>query len=337
MELLDRYLNFIRMLLPRGKRQDIIAELSEDLRAQIVDREAELGRPLNDIEIEVILKQCGHPLLVAGRYQSEQALIGQPFYPLYVFGLKMVQWVLFPLLLVVGVVLALFHIHPLFAIANAVGDAIAGAIYMVGVLTVLFAVLERLQTRLTFLEDWRPRDLPRLPVVPDQKLIQRSNSFGAFAGLLLFILWWTGAISFPPLAHVHFLKAIPEGFFWPILLLAAGEMLLHLVNLMLPWWTRRRAAFRVLLDVASLALLAAIATQWPWFAIQIDAGLSADVGPSIHDVATLEQVVNLSLLASLGIMGLSYLVRLLQDLRRARGLPPFTNALWTWLGWNDGH
>ena len=37
MELLDRYLNFIRMLLPRGKRQDIIAELSEDLRAQVAD------------------------------------------------------------------------------------------------------------------------------------------------------------------------------------------------------------------------------------------------------------------------------------------------------------
>src|SRR5262249_5755389 len=108
MELLDRYLSFIRFLLPRGKQQDIIAELSEDLRSQIADQEAELGRPLGEPELEAILKQCGHPLLVAARYQSEQALIGQPFYPLYTLGLKLVQWVLFPLLLVVGAVQALF-------------------------------------------------------------------------------------------------------------------------------------------------------------------------------------------------------------------------------------
>lgn len=327
MELLDRYLNFIRMLLPRGKRQDIIAELSEDLRAQVADKEAELGRALDESEIEAILKQCGHPLLVAGRYQSEQALIGQPFYPLYVFALKMVQWVLFPLLLVAGVVTSLFHAHIAAAMIGSVGEAVAGAFYTVGLITVAFIVLERLQVRLSFLEDWKPRDLPKVPVVTDPMIIPRSNSFGAFAGLFVFILWWIGIISFPQLPHVHFLNAMPQGFFWPVLLLAAAEMALHLVNLFLPWWTRKRAAFRLVLDLCSLALIAVIATTWPWFAIQADAGLAADVGPSLHDVSTLERVVNLSLLVSLGFMALSYVLRLLQDLRRARGLPPYCNWL----------
>ena len=327
MELLDRYLNFIRMLLPRGKRQDIIEELSGDLRAQIADREAELGRPLEESEIEAVLKQCGHPLLVAARYQSEQQLIGQPFYALYIFALKMVQWVLFPLALLAGALVAAFRGHPLDALIGSVGDAIASAFYMVGVITVAFIVLERLQVRLSFLQDWKARDLPKVPVVPDPVTIPRSASFGGFLGLLLFMLWWVGLIGVPQLPHVHFLKAIPDGFFWPVLLLVGAEMLLHLMNLFLPWWTRRRAAFRLLVDLCSLVLLAALARTWPWFAIHVDAAMQPEVTPSPHDLAVLEQVVNLSLLISLGIMALSYLPRTLQDLRRALGKPPYRNWL----------
>jgi len=327
MELLDRYLNFIRFLLPRGKQEDIIAELSEDLHAQIADRETELGRQLDEDEVAAALKQCGHPLLVAARYQSEQQLIGQPFYALYVFALKMVQWVLFPLALVAGVAVSLFRAHPVTAIVGSIGDAIASAFYMVGLITVVFIVLERLQVKLTFLQDWKPRDLPKLPVVPDPLLIPRSASFGGFLGLALFILWWVGLIGVPQLPHVHFLKAIPDAFFWPVLLLAMAEMLLHAWNLFLPWWTRRRAAFRLLVDVCTLALLVALTRTWPWFAINVDAGVAAGIAPSTRDVAILEQVVNLSLLISFGIMALCYVPRLLQDLRRARGLPPYRNWL----------
>lgn len=332
MDLLDRYLNFIRVLLPRGKRQDIIAELSEDLRAQITDQEAELGRPLKEDEIEAVLRQCGHPLIVAARYQSEQALIGQPFYSLYVFALKLVQWVLFPLLLVAGTVVAVFRTHPIPALVGSVGDAVASALYIVGLITVLFIVLERLQVKLTFLKDWRPRDLPKVPVVADPMLIPRAGSFGGFAGLLLFMLWWMGVIGMPQLPHVHFLQVIPDGFFWPVLILAGAETLLHLMNLFLPWWTRKRAAFRLLIDVGSLVMLAALLRTWPWFGIQLDAAAAADVTPSPRDLALLEQVVNLSLLISLGIMALSYVPRTLQDLRRALGKPPFMNPLLVWFG-----
>jgi hypothetical protein len=56
MELLDRYLQAVRFWLPKAQQQDIIAELSSDLRSQIDDRETELGRPLDDAELEVILR-----------------------------------------------------------------------------------------------------------------------------------------------------------------------------------------------------------------------------------------------------------------------------------------
>src|SRR5580693_4744277 len=68
MELLDRYLHAIEFWLPKRQKQDIIAELSEDLRSQIEEKENELGRKLNDAEVEAILKRCGSPVEVASRY-----------------------------------------------------------------------------------------------------------------------------------------------------------------------------------------------------------------------------------------------------------------------------
>jgi ABC-type multidrug transport system fused ATPase/permease subunit len=333
MELLDRYLNAIRFLLPRGKQQDIIDELSEDLQAQIADKEAELGRPLAATELEAILKQCGHPLLVAGRYQMPQQLIGQPFYPLYIVALKAVLWVMFPLLLVIGTVVALFGAHPATALVNSVGDAVMSSIYIVGVLTVAFIVLEKLQVKLTFLDDWKPSELPKLPVVSDSMRIPRGESFGAFLGLAAFSLWWAGVWRFPAIPNVHFLQAIPAGFFWPVLVLAVAEMVLSLVNLFLPWWTRRRAAVRLAIDVCALAMFAALALTWPWFGLQIDTlapGELAKLAPS--DLARVEQIVNLSMLIALGVMALSYLFRAWQDVRRIMGKPPLGVVLLAWLG-----
>lgn len=330
MELLDRYLNFIRILLPRAKQQDIIAELSEDLRAQIADQEAELGRSLKEEEIEALLQRCGHPLLVAARYQSQQSLIGQPFYPLYIFALKLVQRVLFPMLLVVGAFVALFREHPIPGLIGSVGDAIASAFYMVGLITVVFIVLERLQTKLTFFDNWKPSELPKMPVVPDQTQIPRSSSIGGFIGLAAFLVWWIGLVPLPSIPNLAFINPLPATFYWPVLLLFGAEMVMHLVNLFLPWWTRRRAAVRVVLDVAGLALALVLLYQWPWFALKIG-GLTAGAQ------AKLELVMNGALYVSTLIMTLSYAFRILQDLRRALGKPPFMNPLLVWFGYDGTH
>src|SRR5258708_32042664 len=85
MELLDRYLQAIEFWLPKRQRQDIIAELSEDLRSQVEEKETELGRKLEDAEVEAILKRCGSPLEGASRYRRQQHLIGPTMFPIYRF------------------------------------------------------------------------------------------------------------------------------------------------------------------------------------------------------------------------------------------------------------
>mgnify|MGYP001334056207 CR=1 FL=1 len=57
MELIERYLQAVEFWLPKAQRQDIIAELSEDIRAQVEERESELGRSLNEQEAEALRAQ----------------------------------------------------------------------------------------------------------------------------------------------------------------------------------------------------------------------------------------------------------------------------------------
>src|SRR5450631_682847 len=88
MELLDRYLQAVKKHLPLKRQDDIIAELRANMESQIEDKESELGRPLDTKELEDLLRKMGPPILVAGRYQPQQYLIGPAVFPIYWYVLR---------------------------------------------------------------------------------------------------------------------------------------------------------------------------------------------------------------------------------------------------------
>src|SRR5512134_3652288 len=94
MDLVERYLQAVRFWLPRKQRDDVGRELSEDMRAQIEDKEAELGRRLSDDETAALIKGFGHPLTLALRYQQGRYLIGPEVFPIFLFAVKSVLGVL---------------------------------------------------------------------------------------------------------------------------------------------------------------------------------------------------------------------------------------------------
>ena len=91
MQLLERYLQAVKFWLPQEQKEDIIAELSDDIRSQIDEKESELGRKLNEVELECILKQRGRPIFVANRYLPQEHLIGPVLFPIYRLVLKIVM------------------------------------------------------------------------------------------------------------------------------------------------------------------------------------------------------------------------------------------------------
>lgn len=158
MELLDRYLHAIEFWLPKRQRQDIIAELSEDLRSQIDEKQTELGRELNDAEVEAILKRCGSPVSVALRYLPQRSLIGPALFPVYRFVL---------IVLVMGCVIPRSLIWLGFLIADSphrgylhMESLWTTVIYFAFFTTLAFAIMERSGVKLQVLDTWNPRKLP---------------------------------------------------------------------------------------------------------------------------------------------------------------------------------
>ena len=90
MDLVDRYLQAVKVFLPRAEQADILQELSENITSQLQDKEAELGRPLTEKEQAAVLRTHGHPFLVASRYRRApmQQLIGPAIFPFYWFAMQ---------------------------------------------------------------------------------------------------------------------------------------------------------------------------------------------------------------------------------------------------------
>src|SRR5262245_41911816 len=80
-ELLSRYLAAVERRLPEKQAKDIVAELNEAIGARIDAKSEELGREAGPDVVAAILKEYGHPTLVAARYQSQQYLIGPSLFP----------------------------------------------------------------------------------------------------------------------------------------------------------------------------------------------------------------------------------------------------------------
>jgi hypothetical protein len=254
MDLLDRYLHAVRFWLPRAQQNDIIAELSEDIRSQIDEQEAKLGRKLNESELEAILKQRGAPLLVANRYRTQQYLIGPALFPVYRFVLIIVAlccavpWTLTWISLVISDPFYRFHFG-----AGAVrvwGHFLDTIIFTLGVVTLVFAIIERVRPR--FLENWNPR---KLPPVRDPNRIGRINSLVDLAANGIFIAWWVTDMWSTTILNRGGVRVvfapIWKDFLWAFLLIAIANIILAAVNLARPYWTWLRASVQLVLTIAA--------------------------------------------------------------------------------------
>ena len=273
MELLDRYLQAIEFWLPKRQKQDIIAELSEDLRSQIEEKQDEVGRKLEDAEVEAILKRCGSPLAVASRYRPQQYLIGPTLFPIYQFVLAV---------LVIGCVVPRCLIWLGFLIADPAHSAYLHIENMLGTIlyfafftTLAFAIIERSGVKLQGLDTWSPR---KLPPVRDPNRISRFGSLFEIAAAMVFNVWfvsifWPGpAIDFYGVRIT--IAPVWQVFFWSFLFLAAANVAIAGVNLFRPYWTRLRASLRLVADGLGAGLFCGLLKA------QVLAGISAPSLPA---------------------------------------------------------
>jgi D-alanyl-D-alanine-carboxypeptidase/D-alanyl-D-alanine-endopeptidase len=283
MDLVERYLNAVRFWLPKAQKADVIAELAEDIRLQIEEREKELGRKLDEAEVEAFLKKRGNPMFVAGRYRPSKPLIGPTIFPIYKFVLKIVTYVYLLPGMAVWLLMALFvpsyrADYPGWALFKALWNWLwPTALYSFALITVGFAVIEKMNLPAKWEQTW---SLRKLPAVRDALKIRRSSSLGEIVGTLFAAAWWIGWIRFPAVM-IHTSDAVQawtggtlwrifhQQFFWPAIALLLAQTVLGAANLFRPSWTRARLACRLSID-ALIAVILFIFLRIHWNAFRAD-------------------------------------------------------------------
>jgi hypothetical protein len=193
-QLLDRYLQALRIFLPRDKREDILKELSEDIRSEAEEQEAALGRSLNEAEQTAIVRRIGHPLMVASRYTRPGHLIGPVIFPLY--RLFLIVGVALTLLSqIAGTAAAALAGPAIDAVADLWPELLGSLLLLFAGTTLVFGAIDRFLTSSRIFETWDPRRMP--PVI--QRPRRASGSIWQLVVSAAASVWFIVGLSYPAL------------------------------------------------------------------------------------------------------------------------------------------
>lgn len=277
MDLLDRYLQAVKTFLPRAQQDDILKELSENLRSQIEDKESVLGRPVSEDELAAILKQHGDPLFVASRYRQARHLIGPTLFPFYWAVMKIVLAVVGFGYAVAAIVL-IAQGKPILEVIGAFLSFIGAVLPTFGWVTIVFAVLDLGNAKFRLLEKctkgandkFDPRKLPALRPASDSRYAKPIPRFKTIFELFItiaFVLWWVRVapirrlVLFMALGPAGLADKIPfqlapiwHYLFVPVLLLCLGAITQQVVTLIYPYRIKFYSVVRLLTNGCSLVL-----------------------------------------------------------------------------------
>ena len=284
MDLLGRYLQAVKFWLPKEQQEDILAELSEDIRSQVEEAESGLGRKLSDAEMESLLKKRGRPMLVAMRYRPQRYLIGPGLFPMYWFVLRvallcyLVPWA------IAGFVLLVFGTsRPVGEVLGSFWGSLWTALGMqFSIITIVFAAIEHFHASSNVLDNWNPRTLPAVRPAKDPYRISRAGSAAEIIFSLIFLGWWIVMPQGFPFAWglekagIHWSwgpvwQDFHAHFYAHVILLTIVGIAVSLTNLIKPYWTRARLGIRAGIN-AAVGLMAyfVVRAHWPevraeWF------------------------------------------------------------------------
>jgi hypothetical protein len=332
--MVDRYLQAVRYWLPVGQRADLVAELGEDIRSEIQEREAEAGRPLEERERRELLQRHGHPHWVAAQYAPPQWLIGPSVLPIY---RQVLRWTLAAMAAIFTALAVAFAALPAAPGREALArpgfwiwHGVIWALAYSGLLTLIFAAIERRVARVKPSDPWDPAHAFDLPVSPEHREARESvrirvASVGRLAGGALFLSWWMGAwrVDWPPELALR-LAPIWQALWWPILALVLWSMALAAAALVWPRASRRRAALLCARDVLGAGTVAALLAAGDLIELHVP-------GAPPERVAALARTLNLSLMISVAIVGIAYVAEAVRDLRLVRGQAPIRHGAFRWL------
>lgn len=308
MDLINRYLAAIARRLPADKADDIVAEIRDDLLSRQEAREEALGRPLDRREVSALIKDMGHPLIVAARYRPAQYLIGPDAFPFFVATLRIVAMFLVVALAVGAAANVVFgHAPVVRAVTQSVTGLFNAAMLALGTVVAIFYALERGGFPADHLRKWRPEQLPE---TRDKQPGAWGSAFEVAVGLYA-ILWWCGVAPLPVLyTNVKGVTLVPDPFWmtlwWPVLALMVARLVYNLVQWLRPRWKIARGALSIATAVGGLALLGVAYQAGHWLSLR------STTMPA-HELMELDRAVNLALGIAIVVVGVMWVLQCLKE------------------------
>jgi len=320
-DLVDRYLAAVERRLPKEQAKDIVAELREAISAKVEAKEAARGRQADAEEVAALLKEFGHPAVVAARYSGHEYLIGPQLYPWFWEAQRTGVGLVLAIGFIVLGVRALREDAPISFVGRGIGNVLEGAVFAFGVLTAVFVVMERTKADLKLAARWSPKTLPQDHIRKPRSLFE---SVFTLAFDIIFILWWVRVIDFPNdvpgrgnSMELHFAEAWAQ-VYAPILVLALVTAAVHVSDIVHPAWSRLRAIVSILGHAGGLAVLWVLFRAGPLVSVTA----AAEEG---ERAAELAETINGLFAPALGVIGLFWAIglgvevwRMIQSVRPRR-------------------
>jgi len=282
---LDLYILQLKSLLPRNQRDDVAAEIGENIASAVEERKRDLGRELSNDEMRTLLKAYGHPIVIAGRYLPIQQLIGPSVFPLYWYAIQAVLMVIATIGGIVATIALLSEPRGTQAALQVLGRFFWVALDAGALVTLLFALLERQRVHFPFLEDFDPRKLGTGLLARGSAAlgeIPRGDTVLELTTVAILLLWWTGWLVFPSVVasvKVELGSGI-ETLYFPVAALCIADLIRLGADFTHPYRTRARISIAIGLNAAWLVLLV----------VAFSSGHLVQVAPSIEEPAEIARV-----------------------------------------------
>lgn len=272
MDLLERYLQAVRFLLPMKQRHDVARELEEDLRSEIEEKEADLGRPPNKEELAALLKRLGHPFVLALRYRQSRHLIGPAVFPLYWLAVRAVLGILFGVHILLPAIYFIVTAEPAGRIAHLFFRFPGVALPVLAWITLGFAALESPVVHSAIdrsLATWRPESLP--PIAEGGPA--RPPSVAGFVLGAVLSIWWLAGLQFPGLLLGPAADSISFGpifyrLYVPMAVAATAGIVLGWLRLSHPHRSSLLRTTGVVVDALGLVVLYLLARGGGWIVVR---------------------------------------------------------------------
>lgn len=200
-DLIDRYIYAVTKHMKSAMKKDVAAELETIIQDMLEERCEDVIPTERDIK--VVLTELGTPDELASKYKGEtqDCLIGQPYYSLYVYVLKIVTACISGGMLLAQIMAALTsHTIWYIAIYRTIGGIFGGILTGFAFVTLLFAFFYKKGIKVDGLND----GIDNLPPVPQKS--NRISKADAIVGIVFSVIFTLVFLVCPQILCIAFVK-----------------------------------------------------------------------------------------------------------------------------------